>query len=208
MDKGNSEIRQQNGIVIGNVVDKSRVRNPISRHLVKNFDETLFTLIRSIDPESIHEVGCGEGRLTRMISDQFKVKIRATDLSVELTEKLRSEELPGVDVVNRNIYNLKPEEDRADLVICCEVLEHLERPHEALEVLKNLEARVYIFSVPREPIWRIVNLLRGSYWNRLGNTPGHIQHWTIKDFIGLIDGHGFRIQATRLPFPWIMTLCS
>ena len=35
--------------------------------------------------------------------------------------------------------------------------------------------RHLLVSVPREPLWRMLNMARGSYWSALGNTPGPSQ---------------------------------
>jgi 2-polyprenyl-3-methyl-5-hydroxy-6-metoxy-1,4-benzoquinol methylase len=37
-----------------------------------------------------------------------------------------------------NIYDLKPIQDAANLIICCEVIEHLENPKAALNILASL----------------------------------------------------------------------
>ncbi len=66
-------------------------------------------------------------------------------------------------------------------VICSEVLEP-RRSGTSIENIKELcnENGFILLSVPKEPIWRICNMARGKYWKDLGNTPGHIQHWTKK----------------------------
>ena len=35
-----------------------------------------------------------------------------------------------------------------------------------------------LVSVPREPLWRALNVARGAYLRELGNTPGHVNHWS------------------------------
>jgi 2-polyprenyl-3-methyl-5-hydroxy-6-metoxy-1,4-benzoquinol methylase len=208
MNKVMGKIRHQDGIVIGNVVDKSRLNNPLSRFLVQNFDGTLMHLIRESNPRDIHEIGCGEGRLTRIISDQFDLSIRASDFSKEIIASLQQTDLENVEFVHRNIYDLVPEEDSADTIICCEVFEHLEHPAEALETIKALNHRKLILSVPNEPVWRILNYIRGAYRSSFGNTPGHIQHWSPREFRQFLRSSGFHIEAVRYPFPWIMVLGS
>ncbi len=37
----------------------------------------------------------------------------------------------------KSIYELKAPEDSADLIVCCEVMEHLEQPEAALETLQG-----------------------------------------------------------------------
>jgi hypothetical protein len=92
-------------------------------------------------------------------------------------------------------------------MICCEVLEHLEEPRLALEKIRQLGPEFAIFSVPREPLWRITNMARFKYLSDLGNTPGHLQHWSKKGFITMIDAC-FEVVEIRSPYPWTMLLCK
>jgi hypothetical protein len=62
-----------------------------------------------------------------------------------------------------------------------------------------------LVSVPREPLWRALNMARGAYLRDLGNTPGHVNHWTKRGFTSLLSRHGDVIEA-RSPFPWTMLL--
>jgi SAM-dependent methyltransferase len=206
MNKGTERLRRQDGIVIGNVVDKSRLHNPLARYLVRNFDSTLIQLIREADPGDIHEIGCGEGRLTRIIANQFDLLIRSSDFSKEIIAGLQQANIENVEFVQRSIYDLVPKEDSADVIVCCEVFEHLENPVKALSTIKALTPRKLILSVPNEPIWRILNFLRGAYRQDLGNTPGHIQHWSPRKFRLFLRSNGFHIEAMRYPFPWLMVL--
>lgn len=196
----------QDGIVIGNLENKAELRNPLARWMVHNFDRTLLELIEACAPRSIHEVGCGEGRLTEKLAARYGVPIRGTDFSREIITALRASQADGprIQYVERSIYDLEPEADSADLIVCCEVLEHLEDPATALQRLHALGARHYIFSVPREPLWRILNMARGKYWSSLGNTPGHLQHWSARGFVQLLSDFGYAITDRRQPFPWTM----
>ena len=92
------------------------------------------------------------------------------------------------------------------MVVCSEVLEHLENPRKALENLINATRNYLILSVPREPIWRILNILRGKYWSDFGNTPGHIQHWGSYNFIRFLKNDEMKIVKVKRPFPWTMVL--
>jgi 2-polyprenyl-3-methyl-5-hydroxy-6-metoxy-1,4-benzoquinol methylase len=106
----------------------------------------------------------------------------------------------------RSIYDLAQVVDAADLIVCCEVLEHLERPEEGLRALQRVVDRYLIVSVPREPIWRMLNLARGKYIADFGNTPGHIQHWSKHDFVALVSKY-FEVVEVKSPLPWTMVLC-
>ncbi len=46
-------------------------------------------------------------------------------------------------------------------------------------------------------------MARGKYVRNLGNTPGHIQHWSSRQFEELV-GSRFDVVAVQRPFPWTM----
>jgi 2-polyprenyl-3-methyl-5-hydroxy-6-metoxy-1,4-benzoquinol methylase len=202
-------ISYQDNTVVGNIENKESLKNPIARLLVNRFDKTLIDLLQYCEPKSLHEVGCGEGRLTRLFATHYPdIPIRASDIGRELIRRLRSNSLPNVDYVLKSAYNLTLKEDNADVIVCCEVLEHLEKPIEALRILKALNANRYVFSVPREPLWRILNVFRGKYLRTFGNTPGHINHWSKNSFLALLSKTNFMIDMARFPLPWTIVLGS
>ena len=91
-------------------------------------------------------------------------------------------------------------------MLCCEVLEHVPDPARALAVLAALARPHLIVSVPREPLWRALNLARGRYWRALGNTPGHLQHWSTPAFLALLQQH-LEVVELRTPLPWTIARC-
>ena len=198
----------ENGVIAGNVYDKSGTRNPVARYLVSAFTNTAQELALAVQPSSIHEVGCGEGNLTRMLCG-LGVPVRASDFSSEVVRVAQAE------LANRgyrvawhvaSIYDLDPATDAAEMVVCCEVLEHLEHPTRALEVLARLARPYLLVSVPREPLWRALNVMRGKYLLQLGNTPGHLNHWTRRGFVDFLSP-SFDIVDLRTPLPWTVALC-
>ena len=194
----------EGGILIGNQLDKDQVTNPLARRMVAGFDAALRSLAQPAQSASVHEVGCGEGRLSRKLHAWLNLEIRASDFSQALVaENLARGDL-GVRYIARSVYDLDPAADRADLVVCCQVLEHLERPADALAALRRLQAPHYILSVPREPLWRLLNLTRGKYPGAFGNTPGHLNHWSRRGFIRFLEQGGFQVNRCSCPLPWTM----
>jgi 2-polyprenyl-3-methyl-5-hydroxy-6-metoxy-1,4-benzoquinol methylase len=92
-----------------------------------------------------------------------------------------------------------------DLACAIEVLEHVPDPDHTLAEMARCAARHVLVSVPREPLWRAVNIARGAYWGQLGNTPGHLNHFSKSAIVALCARHGEVIE-TRSPFPWTMVL--
>ncbi len=198
------------GIVVGNAYDKYGSGNPVVRRIMRGYEQALCELIRRANPHSIHEVGCGEGYWVWRWTDQG-IATRGTDFSlkaIELAQENAVEKNLPDDIFNvRNVYDLHPDQDGADLVACCEVLEHLERPEEALRALRSVARPFLLLSVPREPLWSLMNIARGKYLSEFGNSPGHIHRWSRKAFIRLVSGY-FDVVEVRYPIPFTIVLCS
>ena len=202
----------ESGVVYGNTYDKYGSANPLVRRIMRGFTSRLERYVDRAAPASIHEVGCGEGYWTlRWV--RRGVPCRGTDFAAAVIDHARANARgagldPGMFAV-RSVYDLAPPDDRADLIVCCEVLEHLPDPRTALARLAAVAGRHVILSVPREPLWRTLNVLRGAYLRDVGNTPGHVQHWSRRGFVRLVEAAlpGFEIIDQCAPLPWTMLLC-
>jgi SAM-dependent methyltransferase len=193
----------------GNVYDKYASRNPISRRLMSGFMSDFDDLVERSGAREAHEVGCGEGELSTRLARRG-LRVRGTDafpMVVEEAKRRAAKEGLGIGYEARAVQELSPERDAAELVVCCEVLEHLEDPDGALETLAGLARPWLIASVPREPLWRSLNLFRFTYVSMLGNTPGHVNHWSKRAFQGFLSER-FEVVELRSPFPWTMALCK
>jgi 2-polyprenyl-3-methyl-5-hydroxy-6-metoxy-1,4-benzoquinol methylase len=192
----------------GNVYDKYATRNPVERRLVGAFLDDVRELASSTGAAEAHEVGCGEGELSLMLASEG-IRMRGSDVSAEVIEEARRRAAAaGLDVSYRAapIDSLIPSEDAAELIVCCEVLEHLDDPERALETLIGLAQPWLLVSVPREPLWRALNLARLKYVGELGNTPGHLGHWSRRGFLDLLRSR-VELVDVRSPLPWTMALC-
>ena len=204
--------RSEQGVVFGNTFDKYGSRNPIVRRMMRGFTRRLEGYVDRAAPASIHEVGCGEGYWGLRWARRG-VPYRGTDVSAGAIEYARANaDGGGLDprvFSVRSVYDLSPDTDRADLVVCCEVLEHLEDPRAALARLTSAADRHLILSVPREPLWRALNVLRGAYLSDFGNTPGHVQHWSRRAFVRFVSAAAaaFEVVDQCAPLPWTLLLC-
>lgn len=192
----------------GNYYDKYNTRNPVARRLMAGFLAAFDDLTAATGASAAFEVGCGEGHLSlRLLSRGLAVE--GCDLEPDVVERA-NEAASGAGYGRpffvQSIYDIGPGTRRAELVVCCEVLEHLPATRPALDRLAAMANPYLIVSVPREPLWRALNLLRGKYLGELGNTPGHIQHWSSRAFVSLLRG-SFDVIAVRRPLPWTMVLC-
>lgn len=194
--------------VPGNYYDKYNTRNPVARYLMQGFLSTFDELAAATGTKRSYEVGCGEGHLSMRLHDRGW-RVRGSDLEAvsvaEANAQCAHRKLePRFEVIS--LFDLTPQTAAEELVICCEVLEHVPDTQRALSILKRLASPYLLVSVPREPIWRILNIARGKYLRDFGNTPGHIQHWSATDFISVLS-KSMRVIEVRQPLPWTMVLC-
>jgi 2-polyprenyl-3-methyl-5-hydroxy-6-metoxy-1,4-benzoquinol methylase len=192
----------------GNVYDKYGTSNPIARRLMAGFMARFDELVERTGASDAHEVGCGEGELAIRLARRG-ISVRGTDAFPQVLEEARRRAAAArveVGFEAAPVETLEPRRHGAELIVCCEVLEHLEDPERALEVLAGLARPWLIASVPREPLWRALNLARLSYVGHLGNTPGHLNHWSRREFVRFLASR-FEVIQVCSPTPWTMVLC-
>jgi len=200
----------EQGVVAGNSYDKYGTRNPLARRLMNGFLATVTAFVKATGAADAHEVGCGEGLLSLHLYHKIAgLSLRGSDFSEQVIDVARRnavDEHADIPFSVKSIYDLTVEQDAAPLVICCEVLEHLEDPHAAMDVLASLARPWLIVSVPREPIWRVLNMARLKYVPQLGNTPGHLNHWSTTSFVSMLQQHIDIVEVAQ-PLPWTVCVC-
>jgi len=198
--------RQEGSFVAGNYFDKYQSRNFVHRHLMQRFLADVGKLVRLASPRSIMEAGCGSADLTPFLLEFAGegVSYFGVDLSAAQIAMAQQKHADHKFAV-ANIYELPVEDEAVDLVVACEVLEHVDDPERAASELARVTNSWVLVSVPWEPVWRILNFLRGKYMTSLGNTPGHVQHFTRKRIRSLMSKH-YTIVAECRPLPWTVLL--
>lgn len=190
----------------GNYYKKHRSSNPVVKYLMKNFHGALFDLMDLVNPVSMLDVGCGEGYTLNELKRRYPaLSIEAADVEQDIIEIARKEN-PDISFKVESAYSINEPDRSYDLVTVMEVLEHLEYPDKAIAEAKRLTKKYCIFSVPFEPYWRILNILRMKYITDLGNTPGHINHWGRDEFSNLLSKHFINVNLKTV-FPWNFALC-
>jgi 2-polyprenyl-3-methyl-5-hydroxy-6-metoxy-1,4-benzoquinol methylase len=195
------------GIVTGNTYDKYGSTNPVVRRLMDRFEATLDELFAQAAPGSLLDVGCGEGVLTHRWAERLAPH-RVVGLDLDdpvLAAEWAKRRAPNLAYMVQKAENLPFAENEFDLAAAIEVLEHVPDPEHTVAEMARCAERHLLVSVPREPLWRGLNMARGAYLRELGNTPGHLNHWSKRSFERLLARHGKVIEA-RSPFPWTMLL--
>jgi SAM-dependent methyltransferase len=191
------------GVVVGNYVDKYTGTNPLISWLTRRFlaelDDVVATVAATQPHARVLEVGCGEGEIARRLADRFD-DVLALDLP---DADLRADwaELTGPRFLHADVLELPLADDAVDVTLAVEVLEHVTDPGRALAELARVTAGDLIASVPREPVFRAGNLLAGRHVRALGNTPGHLNHWSTRAFTRFLTTAG-SVTEIRTPLPW------
>jgi 2-polyprenyl-3-methyl-5-hydroxy-6-metoxy-1,4-benzoquinol methylase len=191
----------------GNTFDKYGSTNPVVRRLMAGFEGTLDRLFDHATPESVLDVGCGEGVLTYRWAQRLG---DAPVVGLDLDDPKLRREWEARPRDNLRFGTMPPDrlpcgDNEFDLVSAIEVLEHVPDPERTVSEMARVARRHLLVSVPREPLWRALNMARGAYLRDLGNTPGHVNHFSKRGFAALVARHGEPVEICS-PFPWTMIL--
>ena len=192
------------GVVIDSNTQKYGSTHPAVRRLTARYLDRLDGLIGEIaaDPRPGTrplEVGAGEGVISQRLHYRFgtTVALDLPDSGLRAQWRLR----PGPQYLHAAAEHLPFADDRFDLVVCVEVLERLRDPDAALRELARVSSRHLLLSVPHEPFFRASNLVTGRYVARLGDTPGHRNHWTAAGFQRFVSQVA-TVRSVATPYPW------
>lgn len=184
--------------------EKFQTGNPVVRRLLDRFYATLREEVRAVGPQSLLDAGCGEGESLARLDDLVPSATKAVDFNPACVQ-FTAERIPTAAVSRADVRELPFADAEFELVLCLEVLEHLEEPEVALTELRRVSGGQVIVSVPDEPGFSVGSLLRGNYLGRLGRHPEHLQAWSGRSFRRfLADSGATEIASFRRPFPWLM----
>jgi 2-polyprenyl-3-methyl-5-hydroxy-6-metoxy-1,4-benzoquinol methylase len=180
--------------------------NPLQLALIARFHSAVAALAAQTTARRVLDAGCGEGfGMRTAIAPRFP-QVVGLDLS---RESLRAAHTiaPEASFTCGSLLELPFPDHSYDLVVCLEVLEHLDDPGAGLAELCRVSGEWLLLSVPHEPLFRGANFLRGKNLRRWGNDEGHVNHWSARGFAQFV-ARRCRIVAQRQSFPWTIVLCK
>src|SRR5881296_118712 len=180
----------------GNTYDKYGSTNPVVKRLMARFERDMLELFDRAGPSSIIDVGCGEGVLTEMWAASIpEGRVVGIDLEdPKLREQWQLRGRPNLEFQAGWGHALPYADDEFEAATALEVLEHVPDPDAVLGEMSRVASRWLVVSVPREPLWRMLNIVRGAYLRDFGNTPGHLNHWSKRGFAKLLERHGSIVE--------------
>lgn len=152
------------------------------------FKETLYGLVAQSGGKAVLDAGCGEGFVVDYLAGKDpSLRLTGVDLSSEAVAYATEHFGDKARFRTGSVYKL-PFSDRSfDLVICSEVLEHLDDPAGALKELRRVSRNAILITVPLEPYFQWLNNV--GQWLGLSVDPEHVNFWTKKTFQSFVRAH-------------------
>lgn len=183
--------------------------------------------IKDNEPLHILEVGCGNGNICYQLARYGNI-VTGIDISQTAINYAMSNfgNTPGLQFKVMDAHELKPaKNEKYDVIVCSEVLEHLQRPEQLVDHFKELltEHGIVILTVPNgfgprevlitKPVQRMVkseglvskSLLKlkhslsfkGDTKQTSAESLEHIQFFTVKHLKSLAEPRGFKITKVK-----------
>ncbi|MGH3747069.1 MAG: class I SAM-dependent methyltransferase [Micromonosporaceae bacterium] len=196
------------GVVIGNHTHKYTASNPAIRWLTQRWVANLTRVMDRIEAQHqpcetaamrALEIGCGEGVISQKLHQRWPHALGMDLPDAGLREEWKQR--PGPRFLHGDAHQLPFGDRMFDVVVAVEVLEHLDEPARGLQEMARVGRRHLVLSVPREPIFRACNLIAGRHVRALGNTPGHLNHWSTRSFVKFVSTVA-QVREVSRPFPW------
>lgn len=181
--------------------------HPVMKRLITRFQARFHCLLEQTAPRTVLEVGCGEGFLMNYIAAQDPtLELCGADISMSAVEYAYRHCISNVTFLAASGYALPFPANSFDLVICSEVLEHLQNVGQAVSELQRVGRRHVLISVPWEPYFRFFTALAVRLG--CGPEPGHIRFWSARAFERFVVGSFPHVLNVERSFPYQMALCE
>lgn len=171
--------------------DDMKKYGPFSRHIRRN----IFQLINPLAFETVLDVGCGQGSLLVEIKSKFPhIKPFGTDISRSALD------LAGQRVPDGRFWLLdaaeKQLDQKFDLVICSEVLEHIPDDLAALRNLAHMTGK-----------YLVISTIQGRMRRFEAGEVGHVRNYAYGELVQKVEQSGLRVKkVVEWGFPFYSPL--
>ncbi|HTE22516.1 MAG TPA: class I SAM-dependent methyltransferase [Candidatus Limnocylindria bacterium] len=163
------------------------------RYLFRKYN--ILNLIQTIPVKTFADVGCGAGELACSLAQRgYKgVGIDFSDDALAVANGIRKERGLTTKQLSFNKGSLSVLPKKSDLIICCEVIEHLEDDNKFLQDVKKY-GDYFIFSVPARMQW----------FDQFDEKVGHFRRYEKGELIKQLEKHGYVIKRfSSYGYPFI-----
>lgn len=180
-------------------------RSRLQQLLLRRFHRTAAEFFAQTGARSVLDAGCGEGFAMRELLNHNAATVIGLDGSIGALQ-IAALLNPQRSFTVGDLLELPFPSRSFDLVMCMEVLEHLDDPRGGLNELCRVSREWLLLTVPNEPLFRGANFIRGKNVHDFGNDPGHVNHWSARAFLRFV-APAAKVVTWRTSFPWTLALC-
>ncbi len=162
------------------------------------FHERVAEWAQRAAPATMLDAGCGEGFGTGFLADRMPgTTVEGIDVSPGAIAYATERFGERVEYQVGSVYELPYPDDSFDLVLCSEVLEHLDRPEDAVRECARVARKHVLLTVPLEPYFDALNKIARRVG--VGGDPGHVNFWTREGWAEFVGRQFGRVETdTRL----------
>lgn len=174
--------------------------------ILKDERGKLFSQIIETD-KKVLDIGCRDGALTRFFSEGNKV----TGVDVDANALRKAKEV-GIETLEMDLYGDWKElsDQKYDVVVAGEVLEHLFFPEKIIEKIKDhLQPNgIFVGSVPNAfSLKNRLKYLFGIKKNTPLSDPTHVNHFSRDELVKIFSKHFLSVKIVPLGrFAWMDVL--
>lgn len=179
------------------VVDEARLATSFEAGNLEHYGRLLALMQRHAGARrgSILDVGCSTGAFLTVAR---AAGWRAQGLEVGVASSAHARNALGLDVAQGSLYDAQPTAEGYDAVAFLEVIEHLERPAEALSRIHQLLAPRGLLLLTTPNFDSLYRRLFGGRWWVINCEDEHIVLFTLATLCGMLEEQGFEVLDARI----------
>lgn len=161
-------------------------------------DNLIINLVKN--RENIVDIGCGEGILLEQLIKKFPKKeifgIDGEKENIAICKKY------NLDVRFGSVYKLPLEDSSIDCIIFMEVIEHLDRPDQAIREISRVLKKdgIVIILFPNDAMFKFARIATLNIKEAFYDT-GHVKQWTPAGIKKVVRKFGLvPVSKKNLPF--------
>lgn len=153
-----------------------------------------------IKPETILDVGCGGGKGTALLAQEYKVPTLGIDISPQSIADAKNEfRQPNLEF---RVTELQDIDQHVDLGIMFDVFEHVDDYLGFLRTARP-KANYWLFNIPLD--MNVASLLTRGYLD-LRKSVGHLHYFSTRSARATLEDSGYGIIDDQLPLAFMQRL--
>ncbi|MBN1530843.1 MAG: class I SAM-dependent methyltransferase [Thermoleophilaceae bacterium] len=145
-----------------------------------------------VESKDVLDAGCGTGFGTAMLAERHPARLVGVDIAPDALERARRL-APNAEIARGDLRELPFEDSSFDIVVCFEVIEHIERADEVLDELRRVlrETGCLLISSPNRDVYTPGN-------------PHHVHEYLPDELEATLRSRFEHVELFR-QHPWLST---